>query len=173
MLQLLNKNFDLDVAKINIGLCKKHGIEVASFFLSGHPEETLEDVKMSADFAVKSGLDYVILNELPPYPGTALYNSLKSDIDFSIFPYKNNLLKKPFKFSEAESIFYKTFYLRINYIFRQFLKLNKYYSEIFMNILSLLKYMWQNKKLAFPNFKTGFNKGDISYNPVPLEKEKA
>jgi len=173
MLKIMNKAFDLAQAKESVAICQKYGIEAASFFLSGHPEETLEDVRMSADFAVEANLDYVVLNELTPYPGTALFRQESGRIAFQLFPYHSSFRQTPFAFAEAEKIFYRKFYWRPAYLASRIFKLRRHYKEIFQAFSNLLSYMWQNRKLAYPNYKAGFKKDDITFSPVtPTDQKK-
>jgi anaerobic magnesium-protoporphyrin IX monomethyl ester cyclase len=172
MLKLMNKEFDLQKAKENVAICQKYGIEAAAFFLSGHPEEALEDVKMSAEFAVQCGLDYVALNELTPYPGTALFRQLREQIDFSLFPYQSRFKRSAFAFAKGEKVFYRKFYWRPTYMLNRVVKLRRYYKEIAIATFNLLLYMWKSRKVVYPNYKAGFGKAEVTFKPVAPEKPK-
>ena len=55
------------------------GYDVTLFFVIGSPGETEEDVKKSVEFALKYPIFSVNFNLLIPYPGTKLYDWVKSN----------------------------------------------------------------------------------------------
>jgi len=59
-------------------LCQKHGMDVSFFMIFGFPTETDEDRKQSFDVVQKANLQATKFNNLIPYPGTPLWNELKS-----------------------------------------------------------------------------------------------
>jgi len=108
-----------------VGTIKQSGIEAGGFFIIGAPDETFADLEKSIQFAIEAGLDYIALSTLVPYPGTPLYEKLKDEIDFSLFPYKNAFKngRKNGILSAWEKIFYRKFYLRPAFIFKKAIQL--------------------------------------------------
>ncbi len=142
MATLFNKQFDREEAIKNLRLCRKIGIEAAGFFLMGHPEENDQDIDQTIQFAIKSELSYAVVGQLTPYPGTALFNSLKPYLDFSIFPYRNSFLDKTIEtnYNKNEAKFYRAFYFNHSYILR---KLPSFFGE-FLNHLKLINNLFIN-----------------------------
>jgi radical SAM superfamily enzyme YgiQ (UPF0313 family) len=89
IIDALHKKFNIDEALINCKKAKNMGFELMGFFMVGHPKEKLEDVKKSLQFALKSGFSFISVSTLLPYPGTALYDQYKSEVNFSLVPYKD------------------------------------------------------------------------------------
>jgi anaerobic magnesium-protoporphyrin IX monomethyl ester cyclase len=89
IINLINKNFDVNLALKNCRTAKKIGFELMGFFMVGHPNESLNDVKKSLKFALDGKFSFIVVSTLRPYPGTALFNELKDEIEFSLLPYRN------------------------------------------------------------------------------------
>jgi len=89
IIHALNKKFNVAEALDNCKKAKKKGFELMGFFIVGHPKEKKEDVKKSIQFAIKSGFSFISVSTLLPYPGTSLYDEFKSDVNFSLVPYKD------------------------------------------------------------------------------------
>jgi anaerobic magnesium-protoporphyrin IX monomethyl ester cyclase len=98
---------------------KDAGISVAISIIFGYPGETFEMVKQTLDFIRKTEPDYVYICEAVPYPGTELYQILKSqNIEMStdwnqyheqtqVF---NNLTLPLKKIEETKKEFYDSFF---------------------------------------------------------------
>lgn len=142
ILTLYNKKTDLDEARQNLLLCKKHGIETMGFFIVGFPEETREDFEQSMRFAIDSKLDYIIVGELIPYPGTALYEKIKDQVDFSIFPYRNTFKDPAIKARQIkwEKEFYRRFYMRPGYTLRMGTKMLSNPRELMRNAAQMFRF---------------------------------
>lgn len=56
--------------------------------MSGHPEETEQDFQETLAFAKAANLSYASFNPLKPYPGTGMYEEVKSKVNFSVYPYQ-------------------------------------------------------------------------------------
>lgn len=89
IIHALNKKFNVEEAIENCKKAKKMGFELLGFFIVGHPKEKIEDVKKSIQFALNSGFSFISVSTLLPYPGTSLYDEFKSEVNFSLGPYKN------------------------------------------------------------------------------------
>jgi len=50
-----------------------------STFIIGFPEETIDDINMTIDFAKDSGLDFAIFYVAQPYQGTPLFEQYKEE----------------------------------------------------------------------------------------------
>jgi len=72
-LRYMKKPVSLKHAKKIIKLCNKIGIWTWSTFVIGFPEETLEEIEKTINFAKKSGLNFATFYVAQPYAGTDMY----------------------------------------------------------------------------------------------------
>lgn len=133
-LDAVNKGIKVEQAENVIRLTKQAGIEARANFILGLPNETPEKVRTMIKKIIKLNPDYVKFNVLTPYPGTPLYDEVKSgrwgilkeDYDrstgyfatFLPFGYKN--------FQELEKMrqyAFRKFHLRPRFIFSKLLKI--------------------------------------------------
>lgn len=70
--RLMKKNLKLYQARDVIRWCKQYGIETLGFFMIGFPTETVEEIRMTIDFACQTELDEALFSIVIPYPGTEL-----------------------------------------------------------------------------------------------------
>ncbi|MEX0812886.1 MAG: radical SAM protein [Chitinophagales bacterium] len=160
MLELYKKNFTLEQSKEAFSLCRKYKIESAAFFMSGHPEETEADFKATVDFAVNSDLNFASFNPLTPYPGTSMFNEMSNQLDFSIYPYKNNWKDESVykEFARRKKIFYKAFYFRPSYFYLNASALLKNMKEIAGMGFGLIRYILWDKKFVISGLKGAHDK---------------
>lgn len=78
-LKSMKKNWDLEVVKDKINLLKKNGIIVTGSFILGFSNETMEDIKKTIDFAVKSGIDMAYFGNYMPLPGSEDFKRMISE----------------------------------------------------------------------------------------------
>ncbi|MFQ5531393.1 MAG: B12-binding domain-containing radical SAM protein [Candidatus Nanoarchaeia archaeon] len=69
----MKKPLNLKKAKEIIDICNRLGIWTWSTFVMGFPEETMEDINKTINFAKKSGLNFATFYIAQPYAGTELY----------------------------------------------------------------------------------------------------
>lgn len=119
MLEIYNKQLDLERGKEMLLYCSSIGLETLGFFMVGHPEETEKELNMSIEFAKSSKLNFAVVGELIPYAGTKLFTQLGDKLEFSLFPYVNRFKESDteLKYLEWEKRFYREFYLRPSYVF--------------------------------------------------------
>jgi radical SAM superfamily enzyme YgiQ (UPF0313 family) len=118
ILDIYNKGIDRNDSINKIKLCRKMGIESAAFFMIGHPKESDNDIKECIDFAIKSKINFISISPLTPYPGTHLFEGLKDQINFKIFPYVNEWKNKEINrnYLVRSKWFYKRFYFRLGFL---------------------------------------------------------
>lgn len=136
-LDAINKGIKVEQAENVIGLTKQSGIEARANFILGLPHETPQKVKAMVKRIIKLNPDYVKFNVLTPYPGTLLYEKVKSG-EWGVFQedynrstgYFATFLPHGYKsFAELESIrryAFSKFYFRARYIFDKILKIRKF-----------------------------------------------
>jgi radical SAM superfamily enzyme YgiQ (UPF0313 family) len=118
MIDLYRKGINREDAIQKILICRKLGIQSAAFLMLGHPMETDTDIDDTLSFIFESKVNLISVSPLTPYPGTSLFKELRNEIDFNIYPYKNqwkenNILITYLKRSERIN---KSFYMRFNFI---------------------------------------------------------
>jgi len=66
---------DLTTEKIKqaVKIIKKYGIELETYFILGHPNETLETLKKTVNLAVELNTSSIAVGIMVPYPGTKIY----------------------------------------------------------------------------------------------------
>ncbi len=155
ILDLYRKKVNVKEAKESLLLVRKHGIETSGFFMSGYPQETEEDFIQTVQFAIDSKLTFASFNPLTPYPGTAIFNELKMDLNFSILPYKNEFIDSSLaeNFTRRKKIFYKKFYLRPNYILINFKSLIMNFRELYNYTSSMINYLFFKGGFAISGIK--------------------
>lgn len=117
ILDLLNKKTNLEEALKMLLLTKKFNIQTSGFFMIGVPGETIEDIDLSIDFAIKAKLDFIAIGKFTPYPGTSFFDKYKDKINFNIYPYSLTLnSSEQDTYEYFEKYFYKKFYLRLPYM---------------------------------------------------------
>lgn len=72
--QIQKGNFSNKRIKEVFGLCRKHGIKIACYFMLGHPGETKETLEETRQMILKSGIDVVGVSIPTPFPGSDLYD---------------------------------------------------------------------------------------------------
>lgn len=91
VLETLNKRSTAAQNYEAVRLCRKHGIRTLSAIILGNPGETLEDIRKTETFLLKSKTDSASISYMTPYPGTRLWEMcqekglLPETIDFSAF----------------------------------------------------------------------------------------
>lgn len=155
ILDLYKKRINVSEALETLLLCKNMGIETTGFFMSGYPEETEEDFDQTIDFAKRAKLTYASVNPINPYPGTALFDELKDQLEFSLIPYKNQFKNPKIAdvFTKRKKKFYKAFYLRPNYIIQNAKSLLFNSQEIFSHASGLINYLFFNGKFVISGLK--------------------
>lgn len=69
-LKTVKKNWNLSIVQERINLLKKHNLLAYGFFILGFPDETIEDIKMTVNFAMNSKLDMAYFGNYIPLPGS-------------------------------------------------------------------------------------------------------
>ena len=77
ILSLTSKNIKLEEVEKAVALCKKLDIKTRSFFILGHPYETVETIKDTINFAAKLNTTFVSFGVMVPYPGTEVWRLAK------------------------------------------------------------------------------------------------
>ena len=78
ILKKSKKNINLKRAEELVSIAKKIGLKTQTYFILGHPYETLETINDTIDFAIKLNGDLTCFGIMVPYPGTKIYEMAKN-----------------------------------------------------------------------------------------------
>ncbi|MDP8230814.1 MAG: radical SAM protein [Candidatus Gorgyraea atricola] len=150
ILKLINKKFTIQKASEAIKMVKKAGMEVRAFFILGLPEETIETVQDTIDFALSSDIDYATFYLPQAYPGTRLYeiakkeNALETDYSKYLITGKEasyvnkNIGLKNIQLFQRKA--YASFYKRPSYIAKRILKIRSFEDiKRYLSAISIFK----------------------------------
>jgi len=70
VLKRVKKATTTDQIRKSIQLIHQHGLPVAGYFILGLPGETVEDMQMTIDFAISSGIEWAHFASFLPIPGS-------------------------------------------------------------------------------------------------------
>lgn len=73
ILRKTGKNINLDDVEKAVKLAQKINLKTRSFFILGHPYETMETIYDTIDYAAKLNTTFVSFAVMVPYPGTAVW----------------------------------------------------------------------------------------------------
>jgi radical SAM superfamily enzyme YgiQ (UPF0313 family) len=128
ILRLYGKDYGIERIHDVVAMLRRNRIEVAAFFMVGHPEETQDDFEQTSRLVRSLALDYSTVGQTVPYPGTSLFDQYRDQVDFSLFPYKNEW-KSPGRRDELhrwESRFFRDAYLQLPYLARHAMRFMRY-----------------------------------------------
>jgi radical SAM superfamily enzyme YgiQ (UPF0313 family) len=150
ILKVINKRFTTQEASEVIKMIKKAGIEVRAFFILGLPEETIETVNDTINFALSNNIDYATFYLPQPYPGTRLYEIAKKEetmeTDYSKYLItgkeasfiNKNIGLKNIQFFQRKA--YSSFYKRPSYITKKMLNIRSLEDiKRYLRAVSILK----------------------------------
>jgi radical SAM superfamily enzyme YgiQ (UPF0313 family) len=127
ILKLYGKDYGVERIPVVFDLLRRNGIEIACFFMVGHPEETPEDFEQTSKLIRNLEIDFATVGQTVPYPGTELFDRYRDQVQFSLFPYQNEW-KSPGRRKQLqtwEKRFLREMYFRPKYIARHAMRLVK------------------------------------------------
>jgi radical SAM superfamily enzyme YgiQ (UPF0313 family) len=123
--QFVHKRLNLDKALENISKAAARHFSTGGYFMLGFPDETIEEMKMSIDFAVNSDLHTAGFSTVATFPNTELYDwALQKgfQLDGNYEDYNRiitNLSKVPaHKIEELRQEAFRRFYLSPKRVYR-------------------------------------------------------
>jgi len=117
----MKKRQTLEEIRAKAELINKVGINTMGFFILGYPTESIDDVKRTISFARSLPLNCASFNIFKPYPGTEVYDTLRSEdrlgnLDWATFDYDKVSWYmgeiKPERLKKLQSQATLSFYLR-------------------------------------------------------------
>ncbi|NQT22871.1 MAG: cobalamin B12-binding domain-containing protein [Candidatus Omnitrophica bacterium] len=79
ILNSIKKGITLEQARKAVKLLKEARMESAGYFMIGNLGETEKTINSTIDFAIELNPDYAQFTKATPYPGTAMYDQLKTE----------------------------------------------------------------------------------------------
>ena len=147
ILDYYGKGITVEQARAAVRACRRHGIITVGFFVIGAPDETRDEFEQTLDFLSTSGLDVFSGDVLVVYPGTALHEKLKDEVEFSLFPYRNrfrdeDLEERQYRWKKES---YRRFYCRPGYLPEKAALWAKHPREAFAGFSRLLGFFGRRK----------------------------
>jgi anaerobic magnesium-protoporphyrin IX monomethyl ester cyclase len=87
VLTTLGKRLCAESINQTIALVHDAGIETVGLFMVGSPDENTADFQETVRGALASSLDFLTVNLVTPYAGTAFFTRHQGEIDFTLIPY--------------------------------------------------------------------------------------
>jgi len=85
ILNAIKKDIKLSDAENAINMAKKAGLKTWGYFIIGHPNETIQTINDTIDFAAKLNTTVVAFGIMVPYPGTEIYDmAIRGDGNYKI-----------------------------------------------------------------------------------------
>jgi len=132
ILKNIRKKTKLEQVYKAVKFAKNAKIDVRAAFMIGNPEETLEDMEETFQFALKLNPEIIIYNITTPFPGTEMFtwadeNGYLLTKDWDKYDFSHPIMELPQISREELKEFYskvfKRFYLRPGYLFMRLFKL--------------------------------------------------
>ena len=113
-LKEFNKKLSSSIAFDVVKILKKYKIDIFASFILGALSDTRETIKKTVRFAKKLGASIVQFSILTPYPGTRLFEKLRSSLltkDYEKFDGTNLVFKHPnFTPKDLKKLFIRAYY---------------------------------------------------------------
>lgn len=89
VLQSMRKNITVKEIRERVGFIRKHGIDIAGFFIMGFPGETKEEIKQTMRLSLELDLIRVNFFTFLPFPGTESYRQLDKKGELGVVDWDN------------------------------------------------------------------------------------
>lgn len=76
MVKLVNKKLDLNKVRSVVQRFRDYQIQTSGFFIVGFPDDTVETIERTIDFALSCDFDRVQVSVFTPYPGSVLFEQV-------------------------------------------------------------------------------------------------
>jgi radical SAM superfamily enzyme YgiQ (UPF0313 family) len=74
ILKAISKNITIEQVKRAVKIIKKAGISLGTYYILGHPGETIETVRKTVALATDLNTDSIAVGLMVPYPGTRIFD---------------------------------------------------------------------------------------------------
>jgi anaerobic magnesium-protoporphyrin IX monomethyl ester cyclase len=114
-LRIMKKGLKVDQVPHIVKEIKSAKLKVHGFFIIGYPGENKEDLYVTKEFIIKSGIDFPIISYFQPLPGTPIYDTLVQEgkIADTLIPFDHASGEISYKSPELEGVNLAWFSVRI------------------------------------------------------------
>jgi len=134
----IRKNINLAKAEEVFGWFKEKGFRIGTSFMLGFPQETIEDIRMTIDFARKIRAHETSFWIVKPWPGTNLYeyaietNQLTESYDSKVGGYRGmgHFTEVQWNYEEVKTLMYDT-NIEINFLQNLYFEDPKHYEDLY------------------------------------------
>jgi len=133
ILDRIKKGLTLDKLRYAFRISKEEGFKTWAFFIIGLPGDTPETIRDTIDFAKELDPDFVKFLILKPYPGSEVFNELKSlglieNFNYTMYGVYTAPVHRLEEMTSAEILYwqkraYREFYLRPKVILRHIMRI--------------------------------------------------
>jgi radical SAM superfamily enzyme YgiQ (UPF0313 family) len=81
ILKTIGKDISTDQARRAVAIIKKAGISLGTYYILGHPGETVDTLKKTVDLAVELNTDTIAVGLMVPYPGTRIFDMALNNLN--------------------------------------------------------------------------------------------
>lgn len=74
ILKAIGKGITVEQVKKAVRIIKDAGISVTTYFILGHPNETMQTIRKTVDLAIELNTDIVSVGLMVPFPGTKIFD---------------------------------------------------------------------------------------------------
>ena len=74
ILKAIGKGITVEQVRQSVETIKKMGISLGTYYILGHPNETIETLRKTVDLAVNLNTDMIAVGLMVPYPGTRIFD---------------------------------------------------------------------------------------------------
>jgi len=147
LLDYYGKKYSVEKIKYVSGILRKRKIETVAWFVVGGSVESKSDFKKSVQLAKKMKFDFIAISRLCLYPGTPLFEGLRDNVDFYLFPYRNQFKEKRLEREsiEREKAFYFSFYFNFLWVLRIIKFMAKRPKQTILLAWSLVRFILSQK----------------------------
>ncbi len=127
-IEKIGKKITIDQVFKAVRWTHEAGMEAAGSFILGFPWQTIDDMKLTIEFAKKLNVDYAQFTVATPYPGTPLYHQAVKDnlIEVWDWDYYTTIhpVMRGYHFTRSQlariiSQAYRSFYMRPRFLLKQ------------------------------------------------------
>ena len=85
ILRTIGKGITVEEIRRAVRIIKDAGLELGTYYILGHPNETLESLKKTVNLAIELNTDNIAVGIMVPYPGTKVYDmALKGEAGYRL-----------------------------------------------------------------------------------------
>lgn len=150
--EIIFKQNTIDQVRRAIEASHRLGIQTGAFFILGNPDETLEEMQQTIDFACSLPLDRAQFTIATPFPGTTLWDRIDREgrwltRDYDVFGPYENVVHFELGRLRAENVLkmykraFRQFYLRPSHLLRKVALRKETYTNLPLLLRQAVQFM--------------------------------